>query len=337
MADRSNLLQVVGQRLQPRPVLLVQRRAFRRIIAAIALCLVASFASSCSSSGRGSALPLPRDSSNATAATDADLLRSLEAKQLVVMAGDDELHAYLGVLDAEGLSDLRTQPPLATLSNLSGNGREVVLGGAAVPAVEAGFLQDGVYSLDGQSLTQLAEPGSNYFAPALSPSGVVVAITPNGGFSTLDANGRGWVRDSRLARKTLAPVLWDGADRMVTVLNPGSSAARVVVLPPDGGVRRGPSAHCGVLALPSPAGDHYATVPPPGRKADASCSQAWVVSQAGSQSLPVGWRPLLWTADGSRLLISRVSGGPAALGLWEPDEITMSASVKTRIWAAALL
>jgi hypothetical protein len=295
----------------------------------------------CACTARESAADRP-STSPAESRTDADarsLASVLGAHQVYVMAGDDPLRAGLGILD-EGSNTLEPHvldPEPALISNLSGNGRRVILGAAGVGQTGSDqVMSDGVYAIDGDRLTTLAEAGAGLFGPVESAEGVVAVIDSRGGVSTRGPDDRSWRRDGRLPKARLTTLAWAARGDLLTVVDPQNSSARLVRLRASGGVDTVGSAHCASVILASPDGWLVATVPQLDAHAPARCRRGVVVDIRSGQetAVPRGWRPLAWTPASDALLVSR----DQEIGVWNlATGFEARVDVGVRTWMAAIV
>lgn len=261
----------------------------------------------------------------------AAILRGLQAKRIYVMAGDDVLHAGLGTISRDGLEPWQTRPGLKLLSSVYGNGRSVIVGGVAV---DSDSYSDGVYLLRGDRLIRVAQPGSSYYGPTVSPSGTYAAVRPSGGFFTKAGETGRWQHDPRSGDLMLSSIAWDSASNAYAIIDPGRRRSRLVGFPMSGETRMLDRVPCATNLLAHPGGDALATKLH--AKPRARCGPALIVRPGRPLiELPAGWDPLLWSADGRALLLSRGHG----IGLWDVEgrQFTVRAAVEPTIWMAAVV
>lgn len=260
-----------------------------------------------------------------------EVVQAMQADRLYVMAGDDVLHAGLGTVTDRGLKPVKgpQSPPL--LSNLASNGRAVIMGAAGV--VRRSYT-DGVYRLSDSGLTSLAGPNLGLYGPTIDGRGDVTAIHTDGGFSVLRPGGRTWVLDPRLRHVRLSSVSF-GRDRTgYAITQPNTPSARLVALPADGGVRILGSAYCGALPLRAPSGPELAlTAPVQGQRCGVDRARVIDIRTGAAHVLPAGWHPLVWSRDGTTLLVS----DHHRLLAWDvrSSRVTATADVGVHIWMAA--
>ena len=268
------------------------------------------------------------------------VLDALDARRVYVMAGDDALHAGFGLLDRAGLRSWHLDPDPALISNVAGNGHDVVLGaaGRAGHAQDGGFITDAAFRLDAShDLVTLAGPERGLFAPTIAPSGTIAAIQSEGGFSVFPGHQKDWVRDARLSHAVLSPLAWLADGAAYTVTRAGTPRAALVRLGAHRGVTTLGSVYCASAVLSSPAARRLVTRPAVAarvRRSTAGCDTAHVLDQSGHdlRALPVGWTPLAWSADGDSLLVSHRN----EVGVWRSTGgLVARADVGTHLWMAA--
>ncbi|MFL6060398.1 MAG: hypothetical protein ACJ72E_04130 [Marmoricola sp.] len=265
----------------------------------------------------------------------AGVLQAFGAARVYVMAGDDVLKAGLGVVDSSGLDPAQVRPRTPLLSNVSGNGTRIVIGGSDIDPSEGGFATDGVFELQGDRLTTLAQPGSGLFGPTISSAGKIVAVRAGGGFATWSPEAHRWIPDPRLRHTRLNGLATGVGGRRFAILRANTPAARLIEVTRTGSRDLG-SAYCGVLLVASADRPLVATTLPINPPARGACEKprARVVSTPGrTAELPAGWSPLAWSRGSARLLVAHAD----EIGVWDPgtQRMVASAPVGTHVWMAA--
>lgn len=261
----------------------------------------------------------------------ARILDGLQAERVYVMAGDDVLHAGLGAISRTGLAPWQTRPGLRLLSSVSGNGRTVIVGGVATGGDS---YSDGVYLVQGDKLEEITPPGSEFFGPTVSSTGIQAAIRPFGGFFTRSDEDARWIHDPRSGSMTLSSIAWDEDSNAYAIVHPGRQQSRLVKFAASGEVERLAALRCATTLLSRPDGLAMATKLP--ARAKARCGRALVVRPQGAPTvLPRDWDPLTWSADGTALLLGR----GREIGLWDvaAKRFVVRVTVEARIWMAAIV
>ncbi|WP_101525645.1 hypothetical protein [Nocardioides houyundeii] len=265
------------------------------------------------------------------------VLAALGADRVYAMVGEDVMRADLGVV-----ADGRVAPPelrgrgLRLLSNLSGNGKDVVLAGAATSSDDAGFATDSSYRLvDGKSLVPLPVAPRRLFAPTVAADGAIFAIAAERGFWRLPPRAERWQRDPRLLREDIGPVAAAPSGQLFTVTRPASRAARLVRLSGSRGIRRLGPIHCSYGVVPAPSGELLLTQSSSLERVrrNPGCDWSYVVDLRGRDrvTVPAGWDALAWSADSSALLVTR----EREIAVWTLEgEFLASADADTRLFAA---
>lgn len=252
------------------------------------------------------------------------------------MAGEDVLKAGLGVIDSSGLDPAQVHPRTPLLSNVSGNGTRVVIGGSDVDPSQGGFATDGVFELEGTRLATLAEPGSGLFSPTISPAGRIVAVRADGGFATWSPGSRRWIANPLLRRAHLNALAWGAGGRRFAVVHANRPTAGIIELTRRGRRDLG-TAYCGVLLVASADRPLLATTLPinPPHAGPCQDPRSRVVSTTSgrAEELPAGWSPLAWSRGSADLLVARDD----EIGVWEvaTHRIVASAPVGVHVWMAA--
>jgi len=275
------------------------------------------------------------DTSPVAAAKAAVVLQELDAERLYVMAGDDMFKAGLGVVSATGLEPATTTPPVTSLSNVSGNGRTVVIGAAG--AVD-GFFLDGAYQLVGDQLRTLATPAERKYAPTVASDDTMAAVAPDGGFFIRKPGSTAWVRDRRLTHADLNSLSWGAHDSAFAVEDFGQRNARLVEIPREGRPRDVHALPCIHSVVPSPTRPWTATNLPLDRPAGCPKRRSHLIDLTGhhpDRLLPAGWDPLTWSRDSSAVLLAR--GHEIAVWQVASGELTDRVDLGVRIWMAAPL
>jgi hypothetical protein len=254
------------------------------------------------------------------------------ADRLYVVAGDNALRAGLGIIETDGLHPADVQPRIPLLSNVSGNGTTIVIGGAGVTP---GSYTDGIYQLDGRRLRTLATPSEGRFGPTIAPNGTLAAIRPAGGFWVKSPSSNHWERDPRLSHTDVTPLAWDGRGNAFTVIHAGQPDAVVVKLTSSGRKRVLGSAPCASTVLRAPS--RPLLVAPgwarrglcrgrPDRIYDLTHWRRDVV-------LPKGATALGWSADSAALILSRGT----TISIWNLSSRNTEAEMNpgVRVWGAA--
>ena len=257
-------------------------------------------------------------------------LRLLGAHRVYVMAGDDLLRAGLGVIGPEGMRPApRDLQPLA-LSNVTGNGVRVVIGGVGD---ESDPYTDGVYEVAGHGLRQLARAGSGLFAPGVGPDGSLSAVRPRAGAFVLDGESGRWSHVPATGKLTLSGVAVSAAGQGFAVTHVNSPGSTLVTFLPDGRRRNLASIPCMNFVLLSPDGRSLATTLPAATK--KRCGGAHVLTTGGATvaDVPDGWQPLAWGEDSRHLLVTR----SRSLAVMDVDSggLTDPIPLSTRVWMAA--
>jgi hypothetical protein len=262
----------------------------------------------------------------------AELLDRMGIDKLYVMAGDDRLHAGLGVLSRDGLAPIAMKPADPLMSNLSGNGATVVVGAAGV---DSDNYMDGVYRIDGDTLTTLADPTAGLFGPTIARDGTVAAIRPDGGFFTRAVGQKRWQRDERLRQEPLSSIAWGVDGDAYTLTRANTRRAQLVTLMGDGLTGRPRAVGCASGVLASFTERLVATTPFVGEEGACAEKGGIVLNVAtGHRSaLPAGWVPIAWSADSASLLLARGT----TLSVWTPEsnDLGPSLEVATRVWMGA--
>ena len=310
-----------------------------RLRCAMALAAVLFAGSACGASAPADSAPRRASTPTWEAGTAADpqmvaLLRALGAEKLYVMAGEQASRAGLGVVSSSGLAPFSVTPIQPVISSISGNGNQVVIGGA-VP--KGGFLLNGVYRLEGDHLVTLSRPGSFREAPTVSRTGKVAVLQGQGaGFELLSPGATTWVREPRLQVRGLSPLSWLPGGGAVAIVHPNESPARLVELTRSGRTSRWGRAYCASLPIAAPGRRLAALTLPIGHRKHGACAsrRVRVVGSAGLVAqAPAGWNLLGWSADSQKLLL--VDG--TTLGVWNVRTRTFVAQATTDVpvWMAA--
>ena len=301
----------------------------RRRIAHLAACGVLVLLGGCGGHAAPAVAP-SADPSDGVNRAVARVLRAVGAKTVYVMAGDNRLRAGLGILDSSGLRPAQLDPQPQLLSNVAGNGSDVVIGAAGV---EEGSSTDGVYLIDGNKLVTLAGPEAGLYGPTISSGGTVATVRPGGGLWTRARGARHWKHDSRLSHSTSSSLGWgDGGDAFV-VMHANEASARLVRLDDDGSQEDLGLAHCAAGVLTDAGSSRLVTTMAVGGRG-GGCGRAYVLDFDGRvrAAVPAGWSPLAWSADGSSLLLSR---GHRVAGWSLRGRFLASADIGVHLWMAA--
>ncbi len=308
----------------------------RLALIAAALPLLALVSSGCASAAQPGRGPDKVVASSVENSSDvAALLDGLGVERAYVMAGPEIMRAGFGVLTADGLQPMTLTPDPAMVSNISGNGLDVVMGAAVPPDDDPnGFLLDGAYLLQGNRLKTLAGPGSGKFAPTIAADGMVAAISADGGFWTRMPGGP-WTRDPRLRNVPMSGLEWARSGAAYSLIRPGTSKTRLVRIKREGaGVKRLGAVTCATGVLVAPTHRLLVTRPPWQRKPKLrGCHRATVLDFNGQvvAKLPKGWRPSAWSADSSQVLVGRGT----VVALWDESGLGNRVEIAAPIWEAA--
>lgn len=308
-----------------------------RLVPVVAVLSVMALVSGCATDAQSDPSAADATASATDGVGDVEaLLEGLGAERVYAMAGPDVMRAGFGVLTAEGLRPMQLTPDPAMVSNISGNGADVVIGAAVPPDDDpGGFLLDGAYLLVGDRLKTLARPGTDKFGPTIASDGMIGAISADGGFWTRPLDGS-WSRDRRLRNVETSELQWSPSGAAYALTRPGTSRTELVRIGRErAGVKRLGRVPCAIGLLASPAGDRVVARPWSSRKSRLSgCVRAKVLNVKGRviAKLPKGWKPLAWSADSRQILVRRRS----VLALWSKSGgLVNEVEVAAPIWQAA--
>ena len=266
----------------------------------------------------------------------AQVLTALGAKRVYVMAGDVVTRAGLGILKADSFEPGRLRPDPDLVSNVSGNGQDVVLGAAVA---SGGFVLDGVYLVIGQRLEQLAKPGAGLFGPTIAKDRTLAAIQPHAGFSTLAPGTHRWTKDRRFRHANLSSLGWGTGRNAYAVLDPDTARAQLARIGARGGDELLGPVHCARFVLSAPGRSLLVTWPSSQaavRRNAPGCDSGYVITVRGrtKSKVPNGWTALAWSADSSALLLTRGQ----ELAVWSLRRHFLArANIGVHAWMAAPL
>jgi len=318
-------------RLSRRP----RQRVLARAVIGAALALGLSGCGGGASMHQGSAeATVPPATSAAVAGKVAQVLQELGAERLYVMASDNIIHSGLGVVSPNGLEPANTTPRVRLLSNVSSNGRTVVLGAAGVTD---GFFLDGAYQLVGDRLVTLTAAGDQKYSLTVSSDGTIAAVGATGFFTRAPGATR-WKRDRRLAHAELVEVAWGEGGRAYTVQHSGTPRAQLWEVSTGKPPRRLRPAPCARATIPAPTREMAVTDVERERPGCKQTSRSHLIDLTGhhrDRLLPAGWDPLTWSRDSSVVLLAR--GHEIAVWQVASGELTDRVDLGVRIWMAAPL
>jgi len=262
------------------------------------------------------------------------VLTALGADRVYVMAGNNVIKAGLGILKPDRFGPVHLRPDPDLVSNVSGNGKRIVIGAAVL---HGGFAADGVYLMNGRQLVRLARPGAGKFGPTIANNRTVAAIQPQAGFSTLAAGANHWTKDLRFGHANVSSLSWVVGGDAYSVLHPHRPRAQLVRLGAKGGAQRLGQVHCAGYVLAAPGRNLLVTSPSNRAKVRSDtrgCRGGYVITTQGQTKtkLPARWRVLAWSADSAALLLTKGH----TLAVWSlRGHFVARADIGVHAWMAA--
>jgi hypothetical protein len=270
----------------------------------------------------------------------ATLLRAADTPAFYAFQGEKAqfLDLWKYSLQTRGQAGLSARPSLYSM--LSSVGRDVVM---TASSPQGGQMGDGLLWLDGATLKPVTSPITDtIYEPDLSVSGQLVAVSADRSqaitTSILQAGPfkkGAWTPRILLRAEHIWSPVWGPDGQIAVKTGDLANGQQRLALMEKGKEPRdlGPGG-CTTSTIWG-VGNRIAAgfvLESEGANRSATCKDAFVVDIATKkrESLPSGWNPLLWSKDGSRLIVTKGH----ELGLWTPGTTTVTDTVTTsvRIW-----